>query len=116
MSGLGYVAPMTLSPAPEIIAPVEHDVGRITLNRPKAKHALTTTMCLAITDALRAWREDQRVDLILIDHAGERGFRAGGDMPAMAEAGRSPPDAAVIVGAQRGTFGLWEHGRQAPQA
>ena len=85
--------PMSLSPAPEVIARVESYVGRITLNRPQALHALTEPMCRAITDALLAWRDDPAVDLVLIDHAGERGFCAGGDIRMMAEAGANNPDA-----------------------
>src|SRR3569833_561411 len=84
---------MSLSPIPEIIARVERRVGRLTLNRPKALHSLTTAMCLALSDALMAWKDDPAVDLALIDHAGERGFCAGGDIRMMAEAGRSDPDA-----------------------
>jgi enoyl-CoA hydratase len=84
---------MTLSAVPEIIARVEGRVGRLTLNRPKALHSLTTPMCLALSAALLAWREDPAVELVLIDHAGERGFCAGGDIRMMAEAGRSDPDA-----------------------
>jgi enoyl-CoA hydratase len=78
---------------PEIIARIEGRVGRLTLNRPKALHSLTTPMCLAISSALLAWREDPAVELVLIDHAGERGFCAGGDIRMMAEAGRDDPDA-----------------------
>ena len=84
---------MSLSPIPEIIARVEGRVGRLTLNRPKALHSLTTPMCLAMSDALLAWKGDPAIDLILIDHAGERGFCAGGDIRMMAEAGRDDPDA-----------------------
>jgi enoyl-CoA hydratase len=84
---------MTLLTVPEVIARVEGRVGRLTLNRPKALHSLTTVMCLAISSALLTWREDPGVELILIDHAGERGFCAGGDIRMMAEAGRSDPDA-----------------------
>ena len=84
---------MSLSAVPEIIARVAGHVGRLTLNRPKALHSLTTPMCLALSEALLAWREDPAVDLVLIDHAGERGFCAGGDIRMMAEAGRSDPDA-----------------------
>jgi enoyl-CoA hydratase len=84
-----------MSPAavPEVIARVEGRVGRLTLNRPKALHALTTPMCLALSAALLAWREDPAVELVLLDHAGERGFCAGGDIRRMAEAGRDDPDA-----------------------
>ena len=72
---------------PEVIVRIEGRVGRITLNRPKALHALTLDMCRLITDALLAWQDDPAVELVLIDHAGERGFCAGGDIRAAAESG-----------------------------
>jgi enoyl-CoA hydratase len=71
----------------DILARIEHSVGRITLNRPKALHALNTPMCEAIVAALQAWRHDPAVALVLIDHAGERGFCAGGDIRMLAESG-----------------------------
>jgi len=71
----------------DIIARVEGSVGRITLNRPKALHALNTPMCEAIVAALQAWRHDPAVTLVLIDHTGERGFCAGGDIRMLAESG-----------------------------
>jgi enoyl-CoA hydratase len=78
---------MAFVSAPEVAARVEGRVGRLTLNRPKALHALTEAMCQALTAALLAWREDDAVDLVLIDHAGERGFCAGGDIRALAISG-----------------------------
>jgi enoyl-CoA hydratase len=78
---------------PEVIARVEGRVGRLTLNRPKALNALTTPMCAALTAALLAWRDDAGVTLVLIDHAGERGFCAGGDIRAMAAHGAGDPEA-----------------------
>ena len=74
-------------PEPEILARVENGVGRITLNRPKALHALNLGMCEAMTEALLAWRDDPAVMSVLIDHAGERGFCAGGDIRMIAESG-----------------------------
>jgi enoyl-CoA hydratase len=74
-------------PEPEILARVENGVGRITLNRPKALHALNLGMCEAMTAALLAWRDDPAVMSVLIDHAGERGFCAGGDIRMIAESG-----------------------------
>ena len=38
----------------EVLARIEGKVGRITLNRPQALHALTTAMCRANTGALPA--------------------------------------------------------------
>jgi enoyl-CoA hydratase len=71
----------------EIIARIENGVGRITLNRPKAIHALNRPMCEVMTQALLAWRDDAAVTSVLIDHAGERGFCAGGDIRTLAESG-----------------------------
>lgn len=71
----------------EVLTRIEGRVGRITLNRPKALHALTTDMCQAMTQALLAWRADDAVELVLLDHAGERGFCAGGDIRMLAESG-----------------------------
>ena len=72
---------------PEVLTRIEGRVGRITLNRPQALHALTTNMCRLMTDALLAWRDDPAVELVLIDHSGERGFCAGGDIRMLAESG-----------------------------
>ncbi len=74
---------------PEVIARVEGAAGRLTLNRPRVLNALTEDMCEAVCGALRAWRQDPAVELVLIDHAGERGFCAGGDIRVVAERGQS---------------------------
>lgn len=71
----------------EVVTRIENGVGRITLNRPKAIHALNRAMCEAMTEALLAWRGDAAVQSVLIDHAGERGFCAGGDIRMIAESG-----------------------------
>ena len=71
----------------EILTRVENGLGVITLNRPKAIHALNKGMCEAMMAALVAWRDDPAVKSVLIDHAGERGFCAGGDIRMIAESG-----------------------------
>jgi enoyl-CoA hydratase len=71
----------------EVLTRVESGVGHITLNRPKALHALNRGMCETMTGALLAWRDDDAVKSVLIDHAGERGFCAGGDIRMIAESG-----------------------------
>jgi enoyl-CoA hydratase len=72
---------------PEVLIRVEGAVGRITLNRPGALHALTTNMCRLITEALVTWLDNSIVKLVLIDHSGERGFCAGGDIRMLAQSG-----------------------------
>jgi len=66
--------------ASEII--VHHDgvAGLLSLNRPKAIHALTAGMVSSMTSALLAWRQDPAVKAVLIDHAEGRGFCSGGDI------------------------------------
>ena len=74
----------------DVSARVENGIGRITLNRPQALHALTTEMCAAMTDALTAWQDDLTVRAVLVDHAeGTRGFCAGGDIRMVAQSGRA---------------------------
>ena len=47
-----------MSDEPEVIVRIEGRVGRLTLNRPQALHALTTNMIRLLTEALVAWRSD----------------------------------------------------------
>ncbi len=69
--------------------------GRITLNRPQALHALNEEMCLAMDAALKAWADDDEIELVVVDHAeGTRGFCAGGDIRMLAESGAADGSAA----------------------
>ena len=54
--------------------------GHISLNRPKALHALTLDMCHAMSAALAEWARDDGVEAVILDHAEGRGFCAGGDI------------------------------------
>jgi enoyl-CoA hydratase len=49
---------------------IEGRAGRILLNRPQANHALTAGMVRRITEALTTWRDDPRVQLVILGHAG----------------------------------------------
>jgi enoyl-CoA hydratase len=64
----------------DVIIGREGGCGRITLNRPKALHALTLGMCQDIIAALQAWETDSDTKAVVIDHSGGRGFCAGGDI------------------------------------
>jgi enoyl-CoA hydratase len=78
----------------DVLISVEGGVGRISLNRPKAIHALNLAMCEAMTKALLAWRDDAAVSAVIIDHAEGRGFCAGGDIRMLAESGAQGGDEA----------------------
>jgi len=64
----------------EVLTEITGAAGRISLNRPKALHALTLDMCHAMTAALSEWAHDDAVQAVIIDHAEGRGFCAGGDI------------------------------------
>ncbi len=66
----------------------ENGIGRITLSRPDALHALNEPMCAEILAALGHWRSDDDVLMVMIDHQDEtRGFCAGGDIRMLKESG-----------------------------
>lgn len=67
----------------DLIVRREGVAGFLSLNRPKAIHALTAPMDHAMTEALLAWKSDDAVKAVIIDHAEGRGFCAGGDVAAL---------------------------------
>ena len=64
----------------ELIVRRDGVAGILSLNRPKAIHALTAGMVDAMTAALLAWRDDPAVQVVILDHAEGRGFCSGGDI------------------------------------
>lgn len=60
-------------------------IGHISLNRPKALHALTLDMCHAMSAALSEWENDDAIEAIILDHHEGRGFCAGGDINLLRE-------------------------------
>ena len=79
----------------EVLTPIDGEVGRLRLNRPRQLHALNTAMCQAMLDALADWRADPAVAAVMLDHAASpdgdvrlsRGFCAGGDIRMVADSG-----------------------------
>ncbi len=61
--------------------------GRITLARPQALNAMTYEMCMAIDAALRNWREDDQVALVIFDAEGDKAFCSGGDIAELYDTG-----------------------------
>ncbi|MBT0668594.1 enoyl-CoA hydratase/isomerase family protein [Novosphingobium profundi] len=64
----------------EVLTRREGVAAVISLNRPKAIHALTTAMCEAMIAALQDFAQDDSVGVVIIEHAEGRGFCAGGDI------------------------------------
>lgn len=78
---------MTPESTNDVLVSVDGRVGRLSLNRPKAIHALNLAMCEAMIDALVKWQDDAAVEAVIIDHSEGRGFCAGGDIRMLAESG-----------------------------
>ncbi len=72
----------------ELLIRREGAAGFLSLNRPRAIHALTLGMVDAMSEALLEWRDDPAVQVVVIDHAPDpdgdpklsRGFCSGGDI------------------------------------
>lgn len=68
---------------PEVLSAVEHGVGSLTLNRPRAMNALTQEMIDLLLAALTTWADDEAVRVVVLTGAGDRGLCAGGDLSAL---------------------------------
>lgn len=64
----------------DVLVRTQGAVGVLSLNRPKAIHALNLPMVHAMTEAMMRWREAGEIAAVLIDHHDGRGFCAGGDI------------------------------------
>jgi len=64
----------------ELLTRTQGAAGYLTLNRPKAIHALTLDMCQAMSAVLSAWLYDPEVKAVILDHSEGRGFCSGGDI------------------------------------
>lgn len=78
-----------MSEQAEIHIRKEGRAGRVTLDRPQALNALTYDMALAIETALDQWRDDDAVDLVIIDAVGDKAFCAGGDIQKLYDTGKA---------------------------
>lgn len=78
----------------DVTTKIEGKAGIITLTRPQALNALSHRMSLAIETAFDAWRDDDRVALVIMEAEGEKAFCAGGDIASIyheAKAGELQP-------------------------
>jgi enoyl-CoA hydratase/carnithine racemase len=74
-----------------ILTAVHNHIGVLTLDRPKALNSLSLDMVRALTQALRAWRDDPEIRAVLIRSTSEKAFCAGGDIRFFHEAGTMTP-------------------------
>ena len=63
-----------------IVVRQQGQVGRLTINRPKALNAINRAMVRSLRSALDAWRDDPAIEAVVIEGAGDRAFCSGGDI------------------------------------
>ena len=78
-----------MSDQPQILFEQRGAAGLITLNRPQALNALTHAMVVAMHAKLKEWAQDDAVNCVVIQGAGERAFCAGGDIRALYDSGKA---------------------------
>lgn len=79
----------------ELLTRREGVAGVISLNRPRAIHALTLAMCQRMSAVLTGWDSDPEVKAVVIDHAEGRGFCSGGDLSLMRQSALTDRGAAA---------------------
>ena len=72
-----------MNDAPVVLTEVADSVGRITINRPDRRNALSPEVVRGIADALATYEDDGEMRAIVLTGAGERAFCAGGDLGGM---------------------------------
>ncbi|NXJ50678.1 HIBCH protein, partial [Spizaetus tyrannus] len=72
----------------EVLLEKRGGAGIITLNRPKVLNALTLSMIQQIYPQIKTWEQDPETFLIIIKGTGGKAFCAGGDIRAIADAGK----------------------------
>ncbi|MGO1692434.1 MAG: enoyl-CoA hydratase/isomerase family protein [Marinobacter sp.] len=77
----------------------EGHIGVLTLNTPATLNALSEEMIVTIKDSLARWGADERICVVLIRGAGNKGFCAGGDIRDLylSLTGAENPEAAFSV-------------------
>ena len=95
----------------EVLTRVDHGIGFVTLNRPKAINSLNQGMVDELSTVLAGWEQDATVGVVVLSGAGERGLCAGGDVVAIYHSARADGVAArrfwrdeYLLNAQIGRF------------
>ena len=71
---------------PKVLREVHGQSGHLRLNRPKALNSLDLDMVTEVVEGLRAWRDDDSVNHIVVSSGHPKAFCAGGDVRAVRQA------------------------------
>jgi enoyl-CoA hydratase len=75
--------------AADIMIGSDRAAAFVTLNRPQALNALTTSMRAAMARAYPVWARDPEIYAVVVSSASDRAFCAGGDLREITEWGKN---------------------------
>ena len=76
--------------ADQVLYRREGRIGRLTINRPEARNAMSPTVMGLLRDGVVEARQDPEVRVLVLTGAGDRAFCAGADLVQMSGAGDQP--------------------------
>ena len=71
---------MTSTEQPEILAEIDGAIGRITINRPGKRNAMTLEMWRCLGQILEGWKSDSTIRVVILAGTGDKSFCAGNDI------------------------------------
>ena len=69
-----------MSEEPHLLVEKQGGVLILTMNRPRARNALSPEMLVRMAEAWRAFRDDRETHVAILTGAGDEDFCAGGDL------------------------------------
>ena len=69
----------TIKEYEEILFTLHEGIAKISINRPHKHNAFTPLTVTEMIDAMHIWREDPRIDVIILTGEGGKAFCSGGD-------------------------------------
>ncbi|HZU79552.1 MAG TPA: enoyl-CoA hydratase-related protein [Acidimicrobiales bacterium] len=69
----------------EVLVEVDGAVGRVTINRPERRNAMSWTVIRSLRAAVRRFTDDDDVRVVVLTGAGDKAFCAGADLGGMAD-------------------------------
>ena len=70
--------------ADHLLAEVSDGIGRLTINRPERRNAMSWGVLTGMREHLAAWKHDPDVRVVVLTGAGDKAFCAGADLTGMA--------------------------------
>ena len=68
----------------ELLVEVTDGVGRLTINRPERRNAMSWSVLTGMREQLAAWKHDPGVRVVVLTGSGDKAFCAGADLTGMA--------------------------------